>query len=63
MNITIKINTDNAAFQDNPCEVERIMKKLTRNIEQGYIQTTEEGEYFLTDINGNKVGTVTIAES
>lgn len=54
MSITIKIDTDNAAFEDSPgYEVARILRQLADKINQfdglaGYIK--------LYDVNGNKVG-------
>ena len=63
MTITIKINTDNAAFGDNEglqlnadrdAEVSRILREWAARIpEDGYGAT-------LHDHNGNTVGTVTV---
>ena len=49
---TLKINTDNAAFEDAGPEVARILRDLARQIE------TEAGEASgrLRDLNGNTVG-------
>ena len=54
--ITITINTDNAAFQDNESfEVIRILQRLVDSIRDGgYIQPS----YTLRDLNGNTVGTL-----
>jgi len=49
--ITIKINTDNAAFQENPNEIRTILEDL------GYkLQNTKENEGSIRDTNGNTVG-------
>lgn len=47
----IKIEMDNAAFEDQPAtELGRILRELAAHIEDG-----GEGK-FLMDLNGNKVG-------
>jgi hypothetical protein len=52
MNYQISINTDNAAFEDDPTvEVVRILYQLMHDIE-----TRGLSDYNLRDINGNKVG-------
>lgn len=48
----IDINTDNAAFEENPGELARILRKLADAVEDGY----DNAEYLLKDINGNTVG-------
>lgn len=55
MNITIKINTDNAAFEDGS-ELSRILHKLADKVD-GRDDTTIDGIRIL-DINGNIVGKV-----
>jgi hypothetical protein len=50
MKIVINIKTDNAAFQDNPYEVNNILEKVIRKLDQG------EREANLHDTNGNMVG-------
>lgn len=52
--ITIKIETTNGAFDDGYLhqELGRILHKLADNIEDENLPS------YLTDINGNKVGTV-----
>lgn len=53
MNATIKINMDNAAFDDNgpATELARILRKLAKRIE------AEGPDYVpIMDLNGNKVG-------
>ena len=56
MKITITLETDNAAFCDNPGEVKRILKSW---LNRGH-HSVDDGA--LMDINGNKVGTVDIEE-
>ena len=51
---TMTVNLDNAAFEDDPSELVRIIKKVARMVEDG-----QEGN-FLNDINGNKVGSFLI---
>ena len=53
-NITIKINTDNAAFEDWREETARILRKLADDTENG----KDLNDLFLMDHNGNKVGIV-----
>jgi hypothetical protein len=53
-NITIKINTDNAAFEDNPAELKEILNKALKIIQSGI----DCGS--LMDSNGNKVGNIII---
>lgn len=55
MNITIKINTDNAAFEDNDQEITRILIKYAEAIND-----MVPGEKItMRDINGNFVGLAT----
>lgn len=59
MTIRITINTDNAAFEDDrDMEVCRILQAAARKI-------AVQGEYSfpLHDINGNKVGQVSVGRS
>jgi len=53
-NITIKINTDNAAFEENPAELKEILNKALKIIQSGI----DCGS--LMDSNGNKVGNIII---
>ena len=55
MNITITINTGNAAFEDNPHEVSRILSKLADDL-RGDPAVNMDGSITLRDINGNKCG-------
>jgi hypothetical protein len=58
MNITLKLNTDNAAFEDNPEEIRRIIGNCAIAA-----MTMEDGDsYPLHDINGNKVGYIKAEE-
>jgi len=58
MKITININTDNAAFDEDfpEFEVIRILNKLTEKLEHNGLNC----EYPLIDLNGNKVGELKI---
>ena len=53
MKIEITLNTDNAAFEENCTEVERILIETAQKISAGITQG------ILRDYNGNKVGTFT----
>ena len=48
---TVKIDTDNAAFEDSDAEVGRILGEVVKMLENG----RRSGRCI--DINGNKVGT------
>lgn len=65
MNITITINTDNAAFSDEnggrEYEVGRILRKLADELHDGIINASI-GPRKLRDINGNTVGKVEVVE-
>jgi len=59
MNVTIKINCDNAAFQDGQLytELSRILSALALNLR--FIESVEELHLLdnpIYDFNGNKVG-------
>jgi hypothetical protein len=57
--ITIKIDTKNAAFEENPgVEVARILHELAIKFSNRSPDCIPE---FVLDINGNKVGTVKIS--
>ena len=50
---TIKISTDNAAFDPYPTdEIARIVREVATFLDQGI-----DKRFILRDINGNKVGT------
>lgn len=52
MNISIEFETGNAAFEDNPNEIEYVLEQVARKVSQG------GGSLF--DSNGNKIGKVAI---
>jgi hypothetical protein len=58
MNITLTINTENAAFKDNPGEIWRIIRNQREDIESGVFT---QGK-ILRDINGNKIGELWIED-
>lgn len=63
MNITITINTDNAAFRDkSEREVSRILAVLADDFLGGPLDSFIRDGEILRDINGNVVGRVTIKE-
>ena len=55
--ITIKIDTDNAAFEDNPTEVAELLEKLAKAWRS--YQDLPESE---RDSNGNTVCEITVSE-
>ena len=53
--LTVEIETNNAAFEDNcPQETARILRDLADRIENGLGSGQDSGA--LLDINGNRVG-------
>ena len=56
--ITIRIDTDNAAFEDNPFEMAEILEKLAQSW-RAHHDLPESA----TDSNGNTVCEVTLEES
>ena len=53
--IKLTIATDNAAFDDNPSELSRILHQAADKVANGI----ESGDYIrLMDINGNQVGQI-----
>lgn len=63
MRIAITIDTDNAAFEDNPdYEIGRILRKLAGQIEHNG-GTVAGDSWALLDSNGNKVGKCEASES
>jgi len=57
--ITITIQADNAAFEDNPGgEVARILRKMARELANGLEYNVKN----LKDANGNTVGRVEIVD-
>ena len=55
--ITISFNTDNAAFEDNPNEVQRILKRIGERID---LNTPDQIK--LLDINGQNIGLCVISD-
>lgn len=61
MDIEIKINCDNAAFEENPIyELTRILFVITRMLENHSIADLDNTK--LRDCNGNTCGTIEIKE-
>ena len=60
-NLTLSIDTTNAAFEDTgvESEVARILKALAERIEREGAKAGQE--FVLRDLNGNKVGTATVS--
>ena len=54
--ITISFNTDNAAFEDNPNEVQRILKRIGESIDHN-----TPDQIKLLDINGQNIGLCVIS--
>ena len=55
--ITISFNTDNAAFEDNPNEVQRILKRIGESIDHN-----EPDIVTLLDLNGNNIGICVVSD-
>lgn len=63
MKITIEINCDNAAFEDDAGgEIARILNSIASEAQEFYHPTNNRMCPVVRDINGNKVGTVTVEE-
>lgn len=61
MDITITINTDNAAFGDDPAnELSRMLLQLSADWLHQRVPLEPGDEFNLRDINGNTVGKVTV---
>lgn len=61
MNITIKINTDNAAFSESANEeLARILEQCAKNLRQVWNEVYTGDLHTLFDVNGNNVGTFTV---
>ena len=59
--ITITIDTDNAAFEDNPNELEKVIRILGHNLTRCFSGHMVRN-FAALDSNGNTCGTVTITE-
>ena len=57
--ITITINTDNAAFADNPFELTDLIRNVVSRIDQIDIYS-HDTELEIIDVNGNTVGILVI---
>tara|TARA_Y100001951_G_C11029125_1_gene123956 strand:- start:124 stop:306 length:183 start_codon:yes stop_codon:yes gene_type:complete len=55
--ITISFNTDNAAFEDNPNEVQRILKRIGERIDHN-----TPDQITLLDINGKNIGLCIVSD-
>lgn len=55
--ITISFNTDNAAFEDNPNEVQRILKRIGEKIDHN-----TPDQITLLDINGQDIGLCIVSD-
>ena len=61
MKCTITINMDNAAFEDDPGELGRILREYALS-QSNIDRLPSVGSATLRDINGNKVGNVEITD-
>ncbi len=52
MEAGLRIKMDNAAFEDDPGELARILRDLADKVENG---VTDGDQFVARDINGNKV--------
>lgn len=69
MKITITINTENAAFEDDYWgELQRVLNTVPKKViaqrerAEGFLCTALESDDILHDINGNRCGTILITE-
>ncbi len=53
--VEIIIHTGNAAFEDNPGELSRILQQIAETCDDGIIV-----KHILFDVNGNAVGSVKV---
>ena len=60
MTLTITMNCDNAAFADNPSEVEDVLKRMLRHHPPMLRTEYLPREGTLRDSNGNSCGTFTV---
>jgi len=54
MKAELTVEMDNAAFEDNPFELSRILRELADTLENDEIKAGKS--FALRDLNGNKVG-------
>ena len=63
MKLSINIDMDNAAFEDDPGELGRILKTASDKIKDRLEHAPDESFYCqLRDINGNRVGGASLVE-
>jgi len=61
MDVTIKINCDNAAFEHSAnAEVARILKEVAKKVADRYVYVHPDEELKIYDHNGNRVGDFTV---
>jgi len=60
--VKIKIETENAAFTDNQGEVSRILHRVAELFWDHGRNLTDLNGYILTDLNGNRIGTVEVTD-
>ena len=60
MRADLSVHMDNAAFEDNPNELARILRELADKIEKDGGVTPSFTGLVARDVNGNKVGTLRI---
>ena len=56
MNISINLNLDNSAFEDNPDELRQTLNQIPQSLQPG-----DDG--ILRDSNGNRVGSYEVHEN
>ena len=57
--IKIEFSTDNAAFEDNPGELEGVLEQI-RFVQYSLVNAKVAKQFNLHDSNGNRIGTVDI---
>ena len=55
MEIKIKFHTDNAAFTEDPYEIQDVLNKSFKKILESSITDEDDGDW-IYDSNGNKIG-------
>lgn len=62
MKAILEIEMDNAAFEDNPAELSRIMRNLADKVEASGCAAVGD-DFVAMDVNGNRVGRLEIVDS
>lgn len=62
MKAILEIDMGNAAFEDNPAELSRIMRELADKVEATGIASVGD-DFVARDFNGNRVGCLNIVAS